>query len=186
MTERIVKYHGLAKRIAGLWSYRTGMEYEELLAPAEDALMWCDERYAEGSKASFKTYATNRINGAIQDHIRKVTGVRTREGVGKSRRKLDFVTHVSSLDAEIPSEREIVETLHDRIEDARVDLHRSAEFSLVLERVAALPDRERLIVSRLMAGYTLREIGEELGITESRVSQISSRTVARLRERLAA
>jgi RNA polymerase sigma factor for flagellar operon FliA len=51
--------------------------------------------------------------------------------------------------------------------------------------IAALPERERLIISLYYdEELNLREIGKILNLTESRVSQISSQAVLRLRSRL--
>lgn len=51
----------------------------------------------------------------------------------------------------------------------------------------ALPDRERLVVALYYyENLTLREIGEVLGVTESRVSQLHTKAVLRLRSRMAA
>jgi RNA polymerase sigma factor for flagellar operon FliA len=53
------------------------------------------------------------------------------------------------------------------------------------EAIEALPEKEKLVVSLYYdEELTMREIGEVLGITESRISQIHSRAVMRLRERL--
>lgn len=54
------------------------------------------------------------------------------------------------------------------------------------DAILKLPERERLIVSLYYdEELNLREIGEVLGISESRVSQISSQAMLRLRSRLA-
>jgi RNA polymerase sigma factor FliA len=51
--------------------------------------------------------------------------------------------------------------------------------------IAALPDREKLVISLYYyENLTLREIGEVLGVTESRVSQLHTKAVLRLRSRL--
>ena len=48
-----------------------------------------------------------------------------------------------------------------------------------------LPERERLVISLYYdEELNLREIGEVLNISESRVSQISSQAILRLRSRL--
>ena len=50
-----------------------------------------------------------------------------------------------------------------------------------------LPERERtVLVLYYEENLTLSEIGEVLGVTESRVSQIHSKAVLQLRSRLAA
>ena len=53
--------------------------------------------------------------------------------------------------------------------------------------IKKLPDRERtVLVLYYEENLTLSEIGEVLGVTESRVSQIHSKAVLQLRSRLAA
>ena len=53
------------------------------------------------------------------------------------------------------------------------------------EAIQDLPERETLVVALYnFENRTLREIGEVLGVTESRVSQLHSKAVLRLRSRL--
>ncbi len=53
------------------------------------------------------------------------------------------------------------------------------------EAIARLPEREKLVVALYYyENLTLREIGEVLGVTESRVSQLHTKAVLRLRGRL--
>ena len=52
--------------------------------------------------------------------------------------------------------------------------------------IRKLPDREKLVLSLYYdEGLTLAEIGQVLGVTESRVSQIHTKSVLHLRSRLA-
>lgn len=62
----------------------------------------------------------------------------------------------------------------------------SAELlSRVADLIAELPERERLILGLYYEkGLTLKEIGEVLRVTESRICQIHTRTVRALRDRL--
>ncbi|MBF0256968.1 MAG: RNA polymerase sigma factor FliA [Gammaproteobacteria bacterium] len=56
----------------------------------------------------------------------------------------------------------------------------------LVEAIANLPERERLVVSLYYDDeLNLREIGEVLGVTESRVCQIHSQATSRLRAKLA-
>ncbi|HVP01055.1 MAG TPA: RNA polymerase sigma factor WhiG [Solirubrobacteraceae bacterium] len=57
----------------------------------------------------------------------------------------------------------------------------------VAEAIARLPEREKLVIALYYyENLTLREIGEVLGVTESRVSQLHTKAVLRLRGRLTA
>jgi RNA polymerase sigma factor for flagellar operon FliA len=55
----------------------------------------------------------------------------------------------------------------------------------VADAIARLPEREKLVIALYYyENLTLREIGEVLGVTESRVSQLHTKAVLRLRSRL--
>jgi len=92
---------------------------------------------------------------------------------------------VASLD-EGPSEQ-LAQLVGDPRCDDPVD---SAEWletkELLVEAIAELPEVEQSVITLYYAeGLLLREIGEVLGVTESRVSQIHSRAIFRLNQRLA-
>lgn len=58
--------------------------------------------------------------------------------------------------------------------------------ALVADEIENLPERERYVLALYYERrLTLKEIGDVLGVTESRVCQIHTRAVARLRERIA-
>src|SRR5207237_1430068 len=55
----------------------------------------------------------------------------------------------------------------------------------IADAIARLPEREKLVVTLYYyEELTLREIGEVLGVTESRVSQLHTKAVLRLKARL--
>ncbi|HET9719296.1 MAG TPA: RNA polymerase sigma factor WhiG [Solirubrobacteraceae bacterium] len=55
----------------------------------------------------------------------------------------------------------------------------------IADAIAALPEREKLVIALYYyENLTLREIGEVLGVTESRVSQLHPKAVLRLRSKL--
>ena len=59
------------------------------------------------------------------------------------------------------------------------------EPSFVADAIAALPEREKLVIALYYyENLTLREIGEVLGVTESRISQLHTKAVLRLKSRL--
>jgi RNA polymerase sigma factor FliA len=57
----------------------------------------------------------------------------------------------------------------------------------IAESIATLPEREKLVIALYYyENLTLREIGEVLGVTESRVSQLHTKAVLRLRSHMQA
>ncbi len=80
----------------------------------------------------------------------------------------------------------LLDTLEDpesiKPEDA---LDQSEIREALAEAISRLPEREKLVVTLYYyEELTLREIGEVLGVTESRVSQLHTKAVLRLRSRL--
>jgi RNA polymerase sigma factor for flagellar operon FliA len=77
--------------------------------------------------------------------------------------------------------------LIDTIEDEQgpnpeVDFERSEMREALGEAIARLPEREKLVITLYYyEELTLREIGEVLGVTESRVSQLHTKAVLRLK-----
>ncbi len=63
----------------------------------------------------------------------------------------------------------------------------SERHELIAQAILALPERERIVITLYYyEELTLREIGEVLGVTESRVSQLHTKAALRLRSKLAA
>jgi RNA polymerase sigma factor for flagellar operon FliA len=60
------------------------------------------------------------------------------------------------------------------------------EMKVILgDAIEKLPERERLVIALYYyEGLTLKEIGQVLGVTESRISQMHSKAILRLRGRL--
>jgi len=74
----------------------------------------------------------------------------------------------------------------DQEEEPMAGLSRDGFHQALAAAIMGLPERERLVISLYYDDeLNLREIGEVLNISESRVSQISSQAVLRLRSRLA-
>jgi RNA polymerase sigma factor for flagellar operon FliA len=80
----------------------------------------------------------------------------------------------------------LLDTIHD---PNAVDPQREMDSVELKDRLAdaieSLPERERLVVALYYyENLTLREIGEVLGVTESRVSQLHTKAVLGLRSNL--
>ena len=95
-----------------------------------------------------------------------------------------------SLDEARSSEDQEATTLGDHLPDPRaVDLEARLEDEqtrlVLLRTLNHLPEQERLVVALYYYEHlTLKEIGRTLGISESRVSQVHTRAMSRLRLRL--
>lgn len=82
-------------------------------------------------------------------------------------------------------------TLGDTLEDHRAEdpvaLFESEETKFVLAKaINTLPEREKIVVTLYYyEGLTLAEIGQVLGVTESRICQMHTKAVLQLRSRLA-
>ena len=77
-------------------------------------------------------------------------------------------------------------TIADDAADDPVDIFESAEIKEILAAaIDRLPEREKTVIALYYyEGLTLKEIGHVLGVTESRVSQLHTKAVLRLRARL--
>jgi RNA polymerase sigma factor for flagellar operon FliA len=80
----------------------------------------------------------------------------------------------------------LIDTIEDREgqqPEAALDATETKE--AMAEAIAGLPERETIVVTLYYyEELTLREIGEVLGVTESRVSQLHTKAILRLRAHL--
>ena len=81
----------------------------------------------------------------------------------------------------------LMDTLEDTAADNPVEVAEDRELRRLLARaINTLPEREKTVVTLYYyEGLTLAEIGNVLGVTESRVSQIHTKSVLQLRAKLA-
>jgi len=81
----------------------------------------------------------------------------------------------------------LIDTLEDEsAPDPQSTLSQTELREAIADAIARLPEREKLVVTLYYyEELTLREIGEVLGVTESRVSQLHTKAILRLKARLA-
>ena len=80
----------------------------------------------------------------------------------------------------------LIDTIEDtEAPDPQGSLSKTEMKEAIGEAIARLPEREKLVVTLYYyEELTLREIGEVLGVTESRVSQLHTKAILRLKARL--
>jgi RNA polymerase sigma factor FliA len=81
----------------------------------------------------------------------------------------------------------LLDTIEDTTGPRPADVLDASELREALaDAIARLPEREKLVVTLYYyEELTLREIGEVLGVTESRISQLHTKAILRLKARLA-
>ena len=80
----------------------------------------------------------------------------------------------------------LIDTIEDtEAPDPQSSLSQTELREAIADAIARLPEREKLVVTLYYyEELTLREIGEVLGVTESRVSQLHTKAILRLKARL--
>ena len=148
---------------------------EELFAAGFYGLLHAARSYDQERGAGFKTYAYHRIRGAILDELRRLDFL-PRSLRDRARAAGEEAPSMVA----IPTDEDGHESLASGREDRRVeakDMHEA-----MMAAVHQLPDRMRqVMVMYYTENLKMRDIGAALGLTESRVSQIHSNAVQRLR-----
>lgn len=196
--ELIVQHEFLVLATARRMSqYHHVMSIEEMRSLGAEALIWAVDRFDPSRGNSFSTYAVSRIYGIIIDAIRN--------GSDNSRLYHSRIKNVRILEQELghsPTDEEIEESLgYKRLIDntpERLDagIHgmRLSDSLEASSRVGngideakyllnGLNKRERLaVILYFWEELTMKQIGVELGLSESRVSQMMSGIIPRIRD----
>lgn len=104
--------------------------------------------------------------------------------------KLSYTSVVSFEELWVGGDREdhgsAMNVIEDETAEDPVAMFESEEIKDILATaIERLPERERIVIALYYyEGLTLKEIGQVLGVTESRVSQLHTKSVLRLRARL--
>lgn len=151
--------------VASQLAKKARVEPGELVGEGWKGLMDALRLFDPSKGVKFSTYAPKRILGAMLDARRKEIGR------GRSRsREISF----SELEDGSPDWEDPVAP---EIEDTSEEL---AKLRRVLE---GLPERTRAaLLADRRAGLTLKEVGEQFGVGESRIAQIRKQALVELRE----
>lgn len=188
--ETILKYDYLVKSIAGFMNKNSNLfDLDDLISFGYFGLIDAIKKYDSSSQASFITYANIRIRGAILDGIRK-------EGkIGRNREKIDLEEIANSKQKLTKKQREILQKIsiattknydsliQKGITDYNFEIVELYELKHILEQMCSnLTVQEQQVLKLLYDDQlTLKRIGKQLHISESRVSQVKTKALKKLR-----
>lgn len=96
-----------------------------------------------------------------------------------------LIHNVVSMEETLDDEHTLGDAIAGEIESPDANVERSDFRSAVREAIGGLPERDRMIVEmHYFRELGFKEIGQVLGVTESRVSQLHTRIMERLRPKL--
>jgi len=144
------------------------------------AVCGCAERYDRSLNVSFSAYCNRRITGAMQDLVRRECLIsRAHGGIATFSSLNDIVAGAD--DAPV----EAIDTLVSDAESPDVDVDRQRRTAAVVEALLSMPEPELLVVSLYYyEELNLREVGDVLGVSESRASQIHTKALVSLRKKM--
>jgi len=211
----VLQYSPLVKYVAGRLRGRLpeNVEYADLVSDGIIGLMDAIDRFDPDRGLTFQTFAVPRIRGAMVDALRALDwvprSVRDKmRGMEQAQRALEARLGRTPEDPELAAELGVsvrdMRDLYARLANTSVgslddldladDLSAAATHEIedddakaaLLRVVRELPERDQIVLALYyFEGLTLSEIGEVLGVSESRVSQLHSRATMVLRTKLA-
>jgi RNA polymerase sigma factor for flagellar operon FliA len=184
--ERIIAHLGFARAVASraLDPRCRGADREDLVAWGIVGLVQAARRFRDDAGAPFAAYAARRVRGQVLDALRE------RDPLTRSARRA--YREARDQDADLPPP--IVEVSLDRCVAAGLDPSPSASCRTQRDRRWARVARElrhidpverKVLVLSFARGLTLREIGAQIGLSESGVCRLRARALRHVRARCA-
>lgn len=187
----LVQYHG--RRIFSTMPTSANLDEADIFGLAQSGLLEAIKRFNPGRGVVFRTYAVGRIRGSVIDGLRDNDWVPRLERLRQKKNrdlKVPFVTSLSDRgcfaaysfrDRADCDDMDISSIVRD---GKQLDQHSRRLDTQDFWRVATrgLSKSESLL---LLLYYrerlTMKEIGEQLGVSESRVSQVHNQIISRMR-----
>ena len=208
----IAEHMPMARRIARKVARRMpdNIRHDDLESAAFVGLCEAADRFDRGRPEAFVAFAAKRIRGAVLDELRRgdlmprrarsaanklgsavaslerrlgrapeETEVARELGVSMAAFRECFAGLVPVRVVELPEASEIV----DGTASPMAELERSEAIRRVRAALGCIPERDALVLSLYyVEDFSYIEIGQVLGVSESRVCQLHARALNRLRE----
>ena len=153
-----------------------GADREDLIAWGLVGLVQAARRYRGDRGASFGAYAARRVRGQVLDALRE------RDPLTRSARRAFRTAQQLSEDLPPPYVEVSLERIGDLPETRRTTGPRDERWNAVAAALRDLPALERrVLILSYGRGLTLREIGQEIGLSESGVCRLRARALQRVR-----
>ena len=169
---RLVVY--IAKRFEN-----TGINIEDLVSIGTIGLIKAINSFCPEKNIKLATYASRCIENEILMYIRKISCRRTEVSIDEP----------LNVDRD-GNELLLSDVLGNEEDGVSYELERQEERRIIRDAVAALDPREREIVEMRFGlcgrdELTQKEVAEKLGISQSYISRLEKKTIAKLREKIA-
>lgn len=186
----------LVKKVASKIYYRIPrgeIEFDELVNIGVIGLMKAIEKYDE-DKAKFSTYAYIKIRGEILDYLRSLDIIPRglREKIKKGEivdENMDIPLSSSAIFLSIEKaingtdDLKFIDTLVSKLETPEEYAEKSELREKLLKVLNTLSEKEKQILQMIFfEEKDLKEISEKLNISVSRISQIKSQALSKLRK----
>jgi len=190
----------MARRLRPVAAVGQALDEDDLRAEGRMAVLEALSTY-KGFGIGEKTWVRTRIRQRMIDAIRRMDlrsrdemRLAVRHAAGETvdtadeeRGRLVAARRLVSIDATPSEGSPMVDRMrddHGRLADELADEHRQSR--RLRAAMQLLPERQRRAIEMgLFGGMALREIGEEMGISESRVCQLQKRAVEHLHDAIA-
>jgi RNA polymerase sigma factor for flagellar operon FliA len=151
---------------------------DELISAGTIGLIKAARRFDSERGLQFRTYARHRIRGEILDCLRSQDPLSRSERRARRERATDSDLSAGATWVSLESILDEISKAHCTNERNMVFMSR-AHIRTARQRLSS--NENRIIELSFYAGWTNREIGQEIGLSEGRVWQIRTRALSRLR-----
>lgn len=208
--ELVMKYMPLVKYVVGRIAHRlpSHVSYEDLISAGIIGLIDAIKKYDPSKNIEFKTYAYYRIKGAILDELRAMDWMprsmrKKAKTIEDTYHKLEKKLGRQANDEEVASElgiecdefyklleecKNMVILTAEEIENYIAEdwtLHLLEIKEILALAIKTLSEKEKMVISMYYYDQlTMKEIGYVLGLSESRISQIHTKAILKLRAKL--